>query len=85
MSTYSQINRPFAVVFDLEFTAWDGSMATRWLRPGDVAILFRALTNVEYYEEALRRYGIDYYLVGNIFYAFKSTLKRFFFIADYHR
>ena len=26
---------PFAVVFDLEFTAWEGSMATRWLRPGE--------------------------------------------------
>jgi inhibitor of KinA sporulation pathway (predicted exonuclease) len=24
-----------AVVFDLEFTAWDGSMANRWLRPGE--------------------------------------------------
>ena len=32
--------------------------------------MFRALTNVEYYEEALRRYGIDYYLVGgHAFYA----------------
>lgn len=36
----------------------------RELRPGDVAILFRALSNVEHYEAALRRYGIDYYLVG---------------------
>jgi DNA polymerase III epsilon subunit-like protein len=26
---------PFAVVFDLEFTAWDTSMATHWLRPGE--------------------------------------------------
>lgn len=26
---------PCAVVFDLEFTAWEGSMATRWLRPGE--------------------------------------------------
>lgn len=26
---------PFAVVFDLEFTAWPGSMATQWLRPGE--------------------------------------------------
>jgi inhibitor of KinA sporulation pathway (predicted exonuclease) len=24
-----------AVVFDLEFTAWEGSMAHRWLRPGE--------------------------------------------------
>ena len=40
------------------------------MRPGDIALLFRALTNVEYYEEALQRYGIDYYLVGgHAFYA----------------
>ena len=47
-----------------------GQPAVRAVRPGDVALLFRALTNVEYYEEALRRYGIDYYLVGgHAFYA----------------
>ena len=40
------------------------------VRPGDIALLFRALTDVEYYEEALRRYGINYYLVGgHAFYA----------------
>jgi len=33
-------------------------------RQGDIAILFRALTNVAHYEDALRREGIDYYLVG---------------------
>ena len=39
-------------------------------KQGDFALLFRALTNVEYYEEALRRHGIDYYLVGgHAFYA----------------
>ena len=38
--------------------------------PGDIAILFRALTDVAYYEEALRRWDIDYYLVGgHAFYA----------------
>ncbi|HEY4313723.1 MAG TPA: UvrD-helicase domain-containing protein [Pirellulales bacterium] len=38
--------------------------------PGDVAILFRALSDVRYYEEALRRYGIPHYLVGGgAFYA----------------
>jgi len=38
--------------------------------PGDVAILFRALSDVQYYEAALRRYGIPYYLVGGAaFYA----------------
>ena len=40
------------------------------LKPGDVAILFRALSDVACYEEALREYGIDYYLVGgHAFYA----------------
>ena len=44
--------------------------ALRAVRPGDITLLFRALTNVEYYEEALRRYDIDYYLVGgHAFYA----------------
>src|SRR5215471_6828340 len=28
-----------AVVFDLEFTAWEGSMAHRWSRPGEFAEL----------------------------------------------
>jgi inhibitor of KinA sporulation pathway (predicted exonuclease) len=35
MNGFSQIRRPIAVVFDLEFTAWEGSMANRWLRPGE--------------------------------------------------
>ncbi|HXC56555.1 MAG TPA: 3'-5' exonuclease [Rhizomicrobium sp.] len=26
---------PAAVIFDLEFTAWEGSMRHRWLRPGE--------------------------------------------------
>ncbi|OYW19343.1 MAG: hypothetical protein B7Z55_09040, partial [Planctomycetales bacterium 12-60-4] len=34
------------------------------VQPGDITILFRALTNVQDYEGALRRYGLDYYLVG---------------------
>lgn len=52
-------------------SATDGDEpATRAVRQGDIALLFRALTNVEYYEDALRRYGIDYYLVGgHAFYA----------------
>lgn len=36
----------------------------RPLRLGDVAMLFRALSDVQYYEEALREYDLDYYLVG---------------------
>src|SRR5205807_4977182 len=36
----------------------------RAARQGDIVLLFRAMTNVELYEAALRRYGLDYYLVG---------------------
>jgi ATP-dependent helicase/nuclease subunit A len=42
----------------------------RRVKPGDVAILFRALSDVRVYEEALRDHGLDYYLVGgHAFYA----------------
>ncbi len=42
----------------------------RTLRLGDVAILFRALSDVRLYEEALREQGLEYYLVGgHAFYA----------------
>ncbi|HEV3259372.1 MAG TPA: UvrD-helicase domain-containing protein, partial [Gemmataceae bacterium] len=37
------------------------------LRPvcqGDVALLFRSMSNVPLYEAALRKHGLDYYLVG---------------------
>jgi ATP-dependent helicase/nuclease subunit A len=36
----------------------------RGVKPGDVAILFRALSDVALYENALREYELDYYLVG---------------------
>jgi ATP-dependent helicase/nuclease subunit A len=42
----------------------DGTWTPRELRLGDIAFLFRALSDVEHYEAALRRHGIDYYLVG---------------------
>ena len=41
-----------------------GNVILRRPRPGDIVILFRALSNVHEYESALRRYGLDYYLVG---------------------
>ena len=57
------------IVWDEE-AAKAGRRRLAQVKPGDFALLFRALTNVEYYEEALRRYGIDYYLVGgHAFYA----------------
>ena len=48
------------IIADLE----RGANAVRPLQPGDVVLLFRAMSDVEYYEEALRKYGIDYYVVG---------------------
>ena len=47
----------------------------RRLEPGDVAILFRTLSDVQVYEEALREYGLDYYLVGG--YAFYAQQEIF--------
>ena len=39
-------------------------------QPGDVAILFRALSDVQFYETALRQHRLPYYLVGgSAFYA----------------
>jgi len=35
MDDLTQKSHAHAVVFDLEFTAWEGSMANRWLRPGE--------------------------------------------------
>jgi ATP-dependent helicase/nuclease subunit A len=40
------------------------SKKPRRLEPGDVAILFRTLSDVQVYEESLREFGLDYYLVG---------------------
>lgn len=44
--------------------AADGTPMLRRVRPGDITILFRALTSVQQYEAALREYGVEYYLVG---------------------
>jgi ATP-dependent helicase/nuclease subunit A len=38
--------------------------ALRPVRPGDVVLLFRSMSNVPIYEAALRDHGLDYYLVG---------------------
>ena len=47
----------------------------RRLELGDIAILFRTLGDVQSYEEALREYGLDYYLVGG--YAFYAQQEIF--------
>jgi len=35
MMDFPQVRDAKAVVYDLEFTAWEGSMANRWSRPGE--------------------------------------------------
>jgi ATP-dependent helicase/nuclease subunit A len=48
----------------------EGKQVARRLKPGDIAILLRALSDVDAYEAALRKYELDYYLVGgHAFYA----------------
>ena len=42
----------------------NGQPVLRRTEPGDIVILFRALSSVQDYEAALRRYDLDYYLVG---------------------
>ncbi len=57
------------IVWD-EAAAQAGPPAARASRQGDIAILFRGLSDVQLYEEALQRYSLDYYLVGgHAFYA----------------
>src|SRR5262245_19867186 len=41
-----------------------GEFRLRQASRRDIVILFRAMTDVRYYEEALRRHGLDYYVVG---------------------
>lgn len=52
---------------------WDAGSDVPAARPprlGDFALLFRAMSDVDVYESALRDYGLDYYLVGGrAFYA----------------
>ncbi|QDT27515.1 ATP-dependent helicase/nuclease subunit A [Gimesia panareensis] len=47
-----------------------GARELRRVEPGDICILFRALSNVALYEKALQQQDLDYYLVGGrAFYA----------------
>jgi ATP-dependent helicase/nuclease subunit A len=41
-----------------------GEWQLRRVQPRDIVVLFRAMSDVRYYEEALRRRGLDYYVVG---------------------
>ena len=42
----------------------DGTEKRREIRPGDIALLFRAMTDVQIYEKALRDYSIPFYTVA---------------------
>ncbi|MCA9242081.1 MAG: UvrD-helicase domain-containing protein [Planctomycetales bacterium] len=42
----------------------DSGWTARRVKRGDIAILFRALSDVQFYEEALRDAGIDHHLIG---------------------
>src|SRR5205085_1723827 len=55
----AMIDREALVVADRE-----GTPTLRPVRPGDVVLLFRAMSNVHLYEAALRDCGLNYYLVG---------------------
>lgn len=63
------LDRGEPLVLDKE-AAQQGRECLRAPVPGDITLLFRALSEVQIYEEALRRYEIPYYLVGgHAFYA----------------
>ncbi len=42
----------------------NGKPTPRPLKPGDIAILLRTLSDAQVYEEALRAHGLEYYLAG---------------------
>ena len=59
-----------AMIDSGELLVADKEGQARPVKPGDIALLFRALSNVALYEDALRSAGLDYYLVGgHAFYA----------------
>jgi ATP-dependent helicase/nuclease subunit A len=61
------IARRIALMIEGEQLVAEGEGAARRprpVRPGDVVLLFRSMSNVAIYEAALRRQGLDYYLVG---------------------
>jgi len=41
-----------------------GETELRRVEPGDIVILFRAFSNLAVYEDALKKSGVDYYVVG---------------------
>ncbi|MFO0877064.1 MAG: UvrD-helicase domain-containing protein [Gemmataceae bacterium] len=59
------IVRRILSLLDAKYPVLDGdTKMVRPVRPGDVVLLFRAMSNVHIYEAAMRRHGLDYYLVG---------------------
>jgi ATP-dependent helicase/nuclease subunit A len=57
------IARRVAAMVETEALVGDGAKL-RPVKAKDVVLLFRAMSNVALYEAALRKYGLDYYLVG---------------------
>ena len=56
----------------------ENSGEARAAKPGDFVMLFRAHSDVAYYEEALREAGLEYYVVGGkAFYAQQETYDLF--------
>jgi ATP-dependent helicase/nuclease subunit A len=63
----SAIARRITAMIDGEQLVAEGDGAARRVRPvrpGDIVLLFRSMSNVALYESALRQQGLDYYLVG---------------------
>jgi ATP-dependent helicase/nuclease subunit A len=61
------IARRFALMIGNEALVTERTAEGERLRParrGDIVLLFRSMSNVHLYEAALRRHGLDYYLVG---------------------
>lgn len=55
MTNFPQIRDAKAVVYDLEFTAWEGSMANRWSRPGE----FTELVQIGALRVDARSFAVD--------------------------
>ncbi|QEG35181.1 UvrD-helicase domain-containing protein [Bythopirellula goksoeyrii] len=64
------VARRLAAMIDSEDSLVVENNSLRPVKQGDIAILFRTLSDVQVYEEALREQGLDYYLAGgHAFYA----------------
>jgi ATP-dependent helicase/nuclease subunit A len=61
----AKIAERLAAMIGQEELVWDDQTASlREVQARDIVLLLRSMSNVHLYEEALRKRGIDYYLVG---------------------